>query len=630
MSSNMKISRSFIILAVIIPLVTISSMVIYFEFLEAKESVFKVIREHLINQKVFLFQKYVQNIEKNYGDHLVPLIFNNNEVAAELEEELTLLQGDDVKYLYILYRDKDRKYRYLLDATKDENDRAFLNQKFDVESDIWENAYKTKQYQVREQNNLQTLWITIAYPIVVNQKVIAVLGADFTYDVYTQIVKILNPIESVFFYISLFMLIMLFLAYVLVYLYYQTRKKAFIDPLTHVYNRQYLSEFLERTSLQNYYLMMIDLDNFKRVNDNFGHDVGDDVLVAIVKEIKSNIRHEDILIRFGGEEFILLIDKKESKESRKVAERIRKAVMNLEIESHNNKIKMTLSIGVNPFPYSAKNIEEAIKIADEQLYIAKSSGRNRVEIFDEVKKYESATSNRISDIRLAIDEGGIKCAFQPIFNAKTKEVAKYEMLLRMINKEGKIIPPDSFLPSIRHTQVYISLTAIVLQKAVDVLQTQKDVHLSINLDIQDILNEDIMKLLHLTFRGKKELAKCVTIEILEHEEIINFEVISQSITKLKDLGLSIALDDFGSGYANFRYMINLDIDILKIDGTIIKNVDKDKAAYNIIKAIVEFGRSMNMKIVAEQIETKEECETIVELGVDYLQGYYLGRPEFEM
>jgi diguanylate cyclase (GGDEF)-like protein len=221
------------------------------------------------------------------------------------------------------------------------------------------------------------------------------------------------------------MLAMLFLAYVLVYLYYQTRKKAFVDPLTHIYNRQYLSEFLERTSLQNYYLMMIDLDNFKRINDNFGHDVGDDVLVAVVKEIKSNIRHEDILIRFGGEEFILLVDKKESKDSIKVAERIRKAIMNLDIESHNNKIKMTLSIGVNPFPFGAKNIEEAIKIADEQLYIAKSSGRNRVEIFDETKKYESETSNRISDIRLAIDEGGIKCAFQPIFDAKTKEVKKY-------------------------------------------------------------------------------------------------------------------------------------------------------------------------------------------------------------
>lgn len=624
----MRLSKSFIILAVVIPLVTIASLVIYFEFIQAKERVFRVIKEHLINQKVYLLQKYVTNIEKNYAENLSEVILENSDIAKKLENELVLLQGQDVKYLYMLYKDKDGKYRYLIDATKDVKERAFLNQKFDTESDIWQRAYETKMYQIADQNSLQTLWVTIAYPIVKNGKVVAVLGADFTYDVYSRIVRILNPIESIFLYITLFMLFMLLLAYILVYLYYQTKKKAFIDPLTKIYNRQYLSEFLETASLQNYYLMMIDLDNFKLINDNFGHDVGDDVLVAVVNEIKSNIRHEDILIRFGGEEFILLVDKKESKESIGVAERIRKAVMQLNIESRNNKINMTLSIGVNPFPFKAKNIEEAIKIADEQLYIAKSSGRNRVEIFNEQRKYESEASNRISDIRLAIDEGGIRCAFQPIYSAQTGEILKYEMLMRMMSKEGKIIPPNNFLPSIRHTQVYISLTSIILQKAIEMLSHDSEIHLSINLDIQDIVNEDILELLRVTFQGKDELAKRLTVEILEHEEITNFELIEKSISKLKDMGFSIALDDFGSGYANFRYMISLDIDILKIDGSIIKNIDKDKAAYNIVKAIVEFARNMNMKTVAEMIETKEEHDVVIELGVDCLQGYYLGRPEF--
>jgi len=630
MRDNMKISKSFIILAIILPLVTFASFFIYFEFMQAKESVFRVIKAHLIQQKIDMFEKYTYFIREKYGDKLCQSILKNPDIAMELENDLALLQEQDVKYLYMLYRDKDEKYRYLLDTTQDLDEKAFLNQKFDTESDIWQKAYQTKRYQIIQQNSLETLWVTIAYPVVIKEKVVAVIGADFTYDVYSRIVQILNPIEKIFIYISMFMLIMLFLAYILVYLYYKTRKKAFIDPLTKIYNRQYLSEFLETTSLQDYYLIMIDLDNFKLINDNFGHDVGDDVLVAVVNEIKRNIRHEDIFIRFGGEEFILLIYKKESKGPMTIAQRIRKAVMNYEIYTHNNKIRMTLSIGVNPFPYSAKNIEEAIKIADEQLYIAKSAGRNRVEIFDESNKYESETSNRISDIRLAIDRDGIKCAFQPIYDAQSRQIVKYEMLLRMMNLDGRVIPPNNFLPSIRHTQVYISLTAIVLQKAIETLQSKKNIHLSLNLDIQDIFNEDIMKLLYMTFKGKKTLANRITIEILEHEEITDFERIAQSIFKLKKLGFYIALDDFGSGYANFRYIINLDLDILKIDGSIVRNVDKDRAAYNIIKAIVEFGRSMNMKIVAEQIETKEECDTIIELGVDYLQGYYLGRPEFEM
>ncbi|WP_193109924.1 EAL domain-containing protein [Sulfurimonas paralvinellae] len=627
---RLRVNKSFVILAVIIPIVTIASMIIYFEFIQAKERVFSVIKEHLIDQKVHLLQKYALNIEKNYTVNLAEMILDNASVASELEHELALLQGEDVKYLYMLYKDENDRYRYLLDATEDKEERAFLNQKFDTESDIWDKAYKTKKYQIADQHDLDSLWVTVAYPIVKDNKVIAVLGADFTYDVYAEIVKILNPIESIFLYITAFMLFMLLLAYILVYLYYKTKKKAFIDPLTKIYNRQYLSEFLETTSLQNYYLMMIDLDNFKLVNDNFGHDVGDDVLIAVVNEIKSNIRQEDMLIRFGGEEFILLVDKQESKESIKVAERIREAVMKHEIFSHNNKIKMTLSIGVNPFPYSAKNIEEAIKIADEQLYIAKSLGRNRVEIFDDKKKYESEASNRISDIRLAIDEGGIRCAFQPIYDTRTGEIVKYEMLLRMMNKEGKIIPPNSFIPSIRHTQVYVSLTAIVLDKAIGMLNSNKEIHLSINLDIQDILNEDIMKLLQITFGGKRALAERLTIEILEHEEIKNFELIQQSLVKLRAMGFLIALDDFGSGYANFRYMINLDIDILKIDGSIIKNVDKDKAAYNIVKAIVEFARNMSMQTIAEMVETKEEHDVLIELGVDCLQGYYLGRPEFSI
>ena len=630
MSNRMRVSKSFVILAVVIPLVTVASMVIYFEFIGAKKRVFSVIKEHLINQKVDLFRKYVTTLEQNYDENLPELILNNKNLSKKLEEELSLLQGQDVKYLYMLYRDNKGKYRYLLDATEDENERAFANQKFDTESDIWDKAYASKTYQVTNQNSLETLWVTIAYPIVIKGKVVAVLGADFTYDVYSRIVKILNPVEKIFLYITIFMLFMLLLAYILVYLYYKTRKKAFIDPLTKIYNRQYLSEFLETTSLQNYYLMMIDLDNFKLINDNFGHDVGDDVLVSVVNEIKSNIRQEDILIRFGGEEFILLVDKKESKESIKVAERIRKAIMNLIIESHDNKINMTVSIGVNPFPFSAKNIEEAIKIADEQLYIAKSSGRNRVEIFDEEKKYESETTNRISDIREAIDAGRIRCAFQLIVPTKSGEILKYEMLMRMISKEGKIIPPNDFLPSIRHTQVYISLTSIVLQKTIEMFEKNNAIKLSINLDIQDILNEDIMNLLQVTFAGKKELAQRLTIEILEHEEIKNFELIQQSIMRLKAIGFSIALDDFGSGYANFRYMINLSLDILKIDGTIVTNVDKDQAAYNIIKAIVEFAKSMQMKTVAEMVETKEEHDALIELGVDFLQGYYLGRPEFEI
>jgi EAL domain-containing protein (putative c-di-GMP-specific phosphodiesterase class I) len=237
------------------------------------------------------------------------------------------------------------------------------------------------------------------------------------------------------------------------------------------------------------------------------------------------------------------------------------------------------------------------------------------------------SSNRISDVIEAINEGRIKVAFQPIFSTKSYKVAKYEMLIRMLSPNDDVIPPNLFLPFIRNTRVYTTLTKVVLDKAVATLLST-DYHLSLNLDLQDILNDDIIALFTTAFEDEKSLAQRITIEILEHEEIQDFENIKERIQCLKSLGFSIALDDFGSGYANFRYLIDLDLDILKIDGTIIKNIDTDKGAYSVVKSVISLAKEMDMKVVAEQIETKEELETLLKLNVDYLQGYYLGRPSF--
>ncbi|MFK5936860.1 MAG: EAL domain-containing protein [Sulfurimonas sp.] len=628
MGRSLKINKSFILLAVIIPSMTLVSIFIYSEFIQTNKHVFDIIKKHLVNDKVQLFENYSNNIVKNYGQSIEQSICNNKIIEKKLEQELQLIQGDEIKYLYILYRDTDGKFRYLLDTTKDVEDKSHVKQKFDPQSDIWNNAYITKKVQITEQKDLETLWVSMAYPIVADDKVVAVIGADFTYSVYYMIKHTIKPMEKLFYYIAIFMMIMLGVAYSLVYMYYITRKKSFIDPLTRIYNRQYLSEFLDNNSLQDYYLMMIDLDNFKLVNDNYGHDAGDEVLINVVAEIKSNIRQKDILIRFGGEEFVILVYKKDVQDVLKVAQRIRKAVSQLNIHTQNNIIKMTLSIGINPFPYMANNIEEAIKIADEQLYIAKSSGRNRVEVYNSDNKYESQTSKRISDIQEAIDDNRVKCAFQPIYPNENQEELKYEVLLRLLDKDSKPIAPDSFLPFIKNTQVYISLTRYVIDTAINAMK-ENSFNFSINLDLQDILNDDIMHLLKHKFENAPELANRITIEILEHEEIKNFELIQTKLKLLKNMGFSIALDDFGSGYANFAYLINLDIDILKIDGTIIRDLDKNKSAYSIVKTICAFAKEMNMKVVAEQIETKEELEAVQTLGVDYLQGYYLGRPEFE-
>lgn len=628
MYSSFKMGKNFIIFAILLPLMTIVSIFLYTQFIKTKETVFNVIQEHLINEKLQLFKNYSTYIENAIGSNIKEVLSADNSTTQHYEQELRLLQGDDIKYLYLLYKDKDEKFRFLLDATEEQEERAEFNQKFDPQSDIWEKAYSTKTLQVVHQQELDSLWISIAYPLLVDGKVIAVLGADLTYNVYSTIVKTLNPMELVHYYVTIFMVVMLVLAYSLIYMYYINRKKSFIDPLTKIYNRQYLTEFLETTSLQDYKLMMIDLDHFKQVNDTFGHDVGDQVLIDVVSQIKSNIRQDSILIRFGGEEFILLVYKLDVSTCIRVAERIRESVHSSTIHAGDHEVNISISIGINPFPYFAKNIEEAIKIADEQLYKAKTSGRNRVEVFQEKNKEESQTSKRISDVKLAIDEDRIKCAFQPIYCGITQTLSKYEMLIRMIDKEENIVMPNEFLPAVRHTQVYINLTSYVLDIALKTLQDH-DFDLTLNLDLQDILNDDIMNLLKERFANNKTLAQKLCIEILEHEEITNFDLIKERINTLKELGFKIALDDFGSGYANFRYLLHLNIDILKIDGSLIRNINEDRFAYSIVQTISEFAKRMDIQTVAEQIETHDELQTVMELKIDYLQGYHLGRPSFE-
>ncbi len=628
MNRSVKMSKNFIIFAVILPLMTIISIFIYYEYTKTKENVFNIIQEHLLSEKSALLKNYSKYLTQKLGADIQLEITKDTNLYQRYEEELSLLRGNEIKYLYLLFKDSDNKFRYLLDTTLEAEDKSEFNQKFDPQTDIWENAYKTKKLQVAKQHELQTLWITIAYPIVVDEKVVAVLGADFTYDVYKQILNTLDPLEKIYFYVSIFMIIMLALAYILIYLYYINRKRSFVDPLTKVYNRQYLNEYLKTTSLEHYQLMMIDLDHFKQVNDNYGHTVGDKVLISVVQQIKNSIRQEDILVRFGGEEFLVLIHKQSLETCLSIAERIRNAVMSHEIKTVNKHIVMTISIGINPFPFYAKNFDEAVKIADEELYRAKTSGRNCIKVSKEVNKTQSQTSKRIGDVKSAIDENRVLCAYQPIVSAKTGETLKYEMLLRLLDTKGSIISPLEFLPAIRHTNVYINITKIVIDFAIKTLK-EHDFELSMNLDLQDIMNDDIMDLIKDGFSNNRKLAQRLTIEILEHEEITNFDIIKKHINILKDLGFKIAIDDFGSGYANFQYLLYLKIDILKIDGSLIRDIDTNKNSYYIVETIAEFARKMNIETIAEQVETLEELKILKSLKVDYFQGYLLGKPSFE-
>ena len=629
MKSFFSLGRNLVIFTFILPLMSVLLFFIYKEYIQTKTMVFQIMQSHIINEKTALMRNFSDFLIDKTNNNLQKLIINDPDFYAHIIKELRLIQGDEIKYLYILYKDHNDKLRYLMDATLDTNERSIFNQAFNPQTDIWDQAYLTKKVQITKQKDHLSLWVSIAYPIVVKGEVVALIGADFDYSTYNEVVKTLQPLETLYIYISIFMIVMLLLAYILVYLYYTNRKKSFIDPLTGIYNRQYLYEYLKSNSLKDYSLMMLDIDHFKRINDNYGHHTGDKVLVSIANELKSQIREDDVLVRFGGEEFLILMKKQTGTNFITAAQRIRKAVKEHHIPNIEQELVMTISIGINPYPSYAKDFDEAIKITDEQLYNAKVSGRDCVKISTEVNQEQSQISKRISDVRSAIDEKRIKCMYQPIVSVQTGKVVKYELLLRLIDLDGKIVSPMEFLPATRHTSVYTALTKVVLDDAFEVLSHNNDFELTINLDLQDLTNYDIMKLLEDTFKDYPALAQRLYLEILEHEEITEFDLIKEQIQKLKKLGFKIAIDDFGSGFANFKYLLHLEIDILKLDGSIIRDINTNKKAYHIVETIADFANKIGIKTVAEQIETQEELDTVKSLGVNFVQGYYLGRPSFE-
>jgi EAL domain-containing protein (putative c-di-GMP-specific phosphodiesterase class I) len=224
----------------------------------------------------------------------------------------------------------------------------------------------------------------------------------------------------------------------------------------------------------------------------------------------------------------------------------------------------------------------------------------------------------------AIEEDKVIALFQPIVECSTGEVVKYEALMRIKDDQNGYISPIHFLELAKKNKVYQHLTKAVLKDSFEVF---KDSHymFSVNLSVEDILNEEITSYIHKVI-SSSDIGKRMVVEIIESEGIENFVPVSNFIKLIKQYGVGVSIDDFGTGYSNFEYLMQLDIDYIKIDASMIKNIDTDKNSRLVVQTIVDFAGKMGVKTVAEYVYSKEIYDIIKELGVDYAQGYYFGQP----
>ena len=275
--------------------------------------------------------------------------------------------------------------------------------------------------------------------------------------------------------------------------------------------------------------------------------------------------------------------------------------------------------------YEDKPLENA-KYGIKQLLKSKKNFILANNLAEEVHKKAEKNRETLRTLKLAIESKNLVSYFQAIVNNKTKKIEKYESLVRLIDTRGTILSPNHFLNISKKTKYYTQITSIVLDNSFRALkQTDKDI--SINISALDIQNNEIKSKILTLLEENPEDAKRVTLELLEDEEVDDFRLIKEFITKVKALGVKIAIDDFGSGYSNFTRLLNFQPDILKIDGSLVKNITTDELSLSVVKAMVTFAKEQNLQVIAEYVESEDVYHLLNSLGVEYSQGYYFGKPE---
>lgn len=405
------------------------------------------------------------------------------------------------------------------------------------------------------------------------------------------------------------------------------------DSLTNIPNRYYLEENLKRVVVKAKrgiysFLLFIDLDNFKLVNDTLGHQAGDNLLITLVNILKSHLTEEDFLARLGGDEFVVLLEGASVDRGTKVAETLRRAIdeNNFGPLSHDLSCNLTVSIGVAKIDGSL-DYQKILSLADTALYSAKDKGRNQVIFIDSTSKMSTLltqTSEIATLLVKALKENMFVLYYQPVFTMDGS-ISHYEALIR-IHCQGQLISPNDFIPVAERFGLMPQIDQWVVKAALETLQQYPQIKIFVNISGMSLEDADFLEYIETSIRESGVSPSRIGFEITETSAVKDFIRAEHWIEWLKRLGCQFALDDFGMGFSSFTYLRMLPVDYLKIDGSFVRNMDKDPTQRALIVAINDVAHTLGKKTVAEFVENKEIFEALKSLNVDLVQGYYLGRP----
>lgn len=375
-------------------------------------------------------------------------------------------------------------------------------------------------------------------------------------------------------------------------------------------------------------LILVKIEGYNDLKTYFGNDIGlmiEEKLVKILQNKQKTLLPNANIYPIGQGEITFVLDEGKTPLDREKLQQDMRALQT-DIDSQSIAIKdMEYDASILISVASGQNIYESAMIAIEKIEQSPEKFIYAHDYVKEVKKSAKENIDKLVNIKYAIENRGIISYFQPIIDNKSKEVLKYESLVRMIDKSGKVLSPFHFLEVSKKAKYYSKITDIVLQNSFEALLLCKH-QISINISIQDIERPQTKALIFEMIKKYKAQAHRIVFELLEDESVVDFDAVVAFISDVKSQGVQIAIDDFGSGYSNYQRLIHYQPDILKIDGSLIVSIDKDPYVRSVVAAIVAFAQENNIATLAEYVENESIYNTICEMGIDYSQGYYFSAP----
>ncbi len=423
------------------------------------------------------------------------------------------------------------------------------------------------------------------------------------------------------------------------------RRLAFLashDPLTNLFNRRLFEQQLEqalkksRASETNYCVMYMDLDQFKVVNDTCGHSAGDILLRQLSLLMTNTLRERGLLARLGGDEFGVLLQDTDQDKAVAIAEEFRALIDNYRFSFENRVFKLGISIGVVALSPASESTEQIMILADTACYAAKDAGRNRVHVYSasnvELQKRRTEME-LVSAINQALENNRFFLQRQPIVaNDREGALFGWEILMYMQDEGGNAVAPDVFVPAAERYNLMPQIDRWVVDNCFRWLhdnprELEAVMHCAINLSGHSLGDENILGFITEGFNKYKVPAEKICFELTESAAIHNLDHTLKLTDAFRQLGCRLSLDDFGSGFSSYAYLKNLPVDYIKIDGAFIVNIASDPVDYAMVRSINDVAKAMGMQTVAEFVEDEAIIGKLREIGVDYLQGYRIARPQ---